>query len=160
MAYDPTSRDRLPLKHVRALISRSAAWQTWTGAIDAAAALAFVHYEENADPSNDDPPWAIVGMEEGSQTSELRAIGDHEIRGRVMIRFIGEVDESKDIDEQLGVFEGKVSDVKEEMVLDARTYGFRLESAVFTDKALLAGIEDKKSRGAYAFANVAIGYVD
>ena len=160
MAFDPTSRDRLPEKHVRALISRSETWQTWTGTANATDALAFVHYEENTDPANDVPPWAIVAMEEGSQSSELRALGDHEIRGRVMIRFIGDVDETKDLDEQLGVFEGNVSDVKEEMVLDARTYGFRLDSAVFVDKAMLAGIEDKKSRGAYAFAMVAIGYVD
>lgn len=160
MAYDPTSRDFLPIKHVGALISRSSTFQTWTGAATATEALVFVHYEIVSDPKNETMPFAIVGMEEGSQQSELRAIGDHEIRGTVTARFLNTVDDTKDLDEQLFVFADKVSAIKEEMVADARVYGFRLTSAAIPDKPFLGSYEDRKSRGAYAFATIAVGYVD
>ena len=44
MAVAPTGIASLPLKYLRDSLAECASFQTWTGAANAAAALAFVHY--------------------------------------------------------------------------------------------------------------------
>lgn len=45
MAVTPTGKLSLPLKHLQDTIANSSNFQTWVGALDAAAAKAFIHVE-------------------------------------------------------------------------------------------------------------------
>lgn len=160
MPYEPTSRDFLPVQHVRNLISRSATFQSWTGTGSPAAALLRVHSAVITAPLNETRPFAIVDMVEGSQESELLGLGHHKIDGEVSVEFQADVVEANDFDEQLFRFSDLASTVKEEMIADAPTYGFLLQSAVFPEKPFLSPIEDKQSAGAYAFAMMFVRYTD
>jgi hypothetical protein len=150
----------LPVKHVRELIARSATFQSWVGVGTTAAARAFIHYEFVDDPGEVTLPFVIVGLDEDAQDSEMRGLNDHEIRGTVVARFLGDVVTTDDKDKQLFVFGDLISDIKEEMVADSTVYGFRMTDGGKMSRPMLASHEEINSRGEYAFSDVRFGFWD
>lgn len=160
MAYDPTSRRYLPVKHVRELIARSTTFQTWTGAANTAAARAFVHYEVVPDPASATMPFAVVGLSGDSPSTEMTGLSTYLQRDSVIARFLATRDSTKDEDEQLYVFGDMVSTIVEEMVADAQAYGFRMDGGPEVGDAEMTSSEETASRGFYCYCSVTIPFWD
>jgi len=79
MAVTPSGRISEAMDNVADLLSNSTNWQSWTGAVDADAAKAFIH-QQREDPSSEPRPLALLSMDEESEwMSEKQAGGaqDH-----------------------------------------------------------------------------------
>lgn len=88
MAVTPTGIRSKCLAGIRVLIAASSTFQAWTGAANAAAALAFVHLYEADDRSAtaDSKPRAIVRLD--SEFSHTRmGVGLHESKGSLSVSF-------------------------------------------------------------------------
>lgn len=162
MAFDPTSRRYLPLKHVRELIARSNTFQAWVGVDpdDVAAARAFVHYQVVPDPAETPMPFAVVSLSGDSPSTELTGANTYLQRDSVIARFLAASTVTDPEDEQLHTFGDKVSVITEEIVADSQVYGFRLDGGPEVGDADLASSEETASRGSYAMCEVTFPYWD
>ena len=92
MVVSPAGLLSLPLKRLQTLLSISSNFQTWTGAANAAAALAFIHLVAVAGQSR---PHALIGRSpgsggaRGSRTIQGGSIFEH--GGRLLLRFENDI---------------------------------------------------------------------
>lgn len=96
----PAGTLSLAKSHLRAMLAACTAFQTWTGAADAAAALERIHYEGLPAPSGEERtldeweslrPYAVIWMaEQGGFRRDLDSwsdTGEFNASGRLMLRF-------------------------------------------------------------------------
>lgn len=157
---DPTSRRLLPLKHLRQLVSRSAAFQALTGLSPASAALARVHYAQ-VKPEDVTKPFCIVGVHEDRPTQERDTLTSTRTEGQVVLRFLDDITETDDVDKKLFTLGDAVSDICDEIFNDATgAYGFRLMNGGEVSDPMLSGEEENRSRGFYVYVEAVFSYWD
>lgn len=91
MSVTPTGILSLPLSYLRATLAGSATFQSWTGAADADAALAFI-LPVLAKPEDIDPPFIVLDWQ--SFTRNKQADSHFNTAGTLQIAIIGPIDQA------------------------------------------------------------------
>ena len=126
MAVTPTGSEGVPLVKVRALISQSAAFQTWTSSGSAGAALAHIHYVGLDNPAAVTHPFAIVGysQEDGHDRAKVGSPRAFDDDGSVVVAFVAEV-------------HSEAATIADQVVMFANNTG-----AIWTEVVALTGVGD------------------
>lgn len=127
MAVTPANILSEPLGLLRTRLSESAAWQTWTGAASAAAALAFIHLVEAPAPANPDgytsdeldtlSPCAVIDMppDGGGMSMTRNAVNAFRPTGRMMLLFSDDVDSAQTAADAKLTFTNRVGEIIEQL---------------------------------------------
>lgn len=156
MTAEPTTRDFLPHKHVRAILARTAAFKTLVGASTEADALAYIHYYNVDEPIN--PPYAVIGFNDAEQAPR-RGGPIADFSDFVLVLIVMPATGDDDAERFAGV-EAALGSLREQFYTEAIDYGFQIDGLPRRAGPYLGAENERATRGDYAEVYLRVHYFD